>query len=325
MGAIAAVVGALGITGAGIRARLGQATTQLQTYLWGAELDLAVADAVLIGPEGWGAGLGHVPAIGPVPMAASNLETLREFRDALRDDKSRQRRKRIGSPLAPEAEFIDASGVGSRGKGRDEIIRWLLRERDAAAQIAATPESVVAGRPGWLVTCVGERADACWVREGQIRHWQRFSDIDSAREKSWSSTRRSGGRLAQLEQFGPIGWARTESRGAGEAIVDHCKKLIDAVPGVRTPERLEGSAREVPDEADGVRGADPAAAGHDPPVLRGLPRPPPRGPPQHTPARLVATASLGRASHRGAPTYSRAHDTQCGGGTTGVPSGRWIE
>jgi hypothetical protein len=36
VGAIATVVGAVGITGAGIRARLGQATTQLPTFLWGA-------------------------------------------------------------------------------------------------------------------------------------------------------------------------------------------------------------------------------------------------------------------------------------------------
>jgi hypothetical protein len=191
VGAIATVVGALGLTGAGIRARLGQATTQLQTYLWGAELDLAVADAVLIGPEGWGAGLGDVPAIGPVPMAASNLETLQEFRNAVRDDKSRQRKKRIASLLAPEAEFIDASGKSRNGP--DEIIRWLLRERDAAIQIAATPESVVAGRPGWLVTCVGDRADACWVREGQIRLWQRFPDINSAREKAGIPPEDAGG------------------------------------------------------------------------------------------------------------------------------------
>jgi hypothetical protein len=191
VGAIATVVGALGITGAGIRARLGQATTQLQTYLWGAELDLAVADAVLIGPEGWGAGLGNVPAIGPVPMAASNLETLREFRKALREDKSRQRRKTIASLLSPEAEFIDASGKSRNG--RDEIIRWLLRERDAAIEIAATPESVVAGRPGWLVTCVGDRADACWVREGQIRLWQRFSDINHARERAGIPPEHAGG------------------------------------------------------------------------------------------------------------------------------------
>ena len=100
VGVIATVVAALGITGAGIRARLGQATTQLQTFLWGAELDLAVADAVLIGPEGWNAELGDVPAIGPVPKAASNLETLQEFRKALRDDKSRQR-KGSSPPCSP--------------------------------------------------------------------------------------------------------------------------------------------------------------------------------------------------------------------------------
>ncbi len=191
VGVIATVVAALGITGAGIRARLGQATTQLQTYLWGAELDLAVADAVLIGPEGWNAELGDVRAIGPVPKAASNLETLQEFRNALRDAKSRQRRKRIASLLAPETEFIDPSGESRNG--RDEVIRWLLRERDAAIQIAVTPESVVAGRPGWLVTCVGDRADACWVREGQIRYWQRFSDINSAREKAGIPPEQAGG------------------------------------------------------------------------------------------------------------------------------------
>jgi hypothetical protein len=182
VGAIATVVGAVGITGAGIRARLGQVTAQLQTFLWGAELDFAVADAILIGPEGWKAELAHVPAIGPVPKAASNLETLREFRGALRDDKSKQRRRRLASLLATEAEFIDASGKQRQGPAK--ITGWLLRDREAMTRIAAKPQSVVAGRPGWLVADFGDRADACWVREGQIRHWQVFADIDSAREKA---------------------------------------------------------------------------------------------------------------------------------------------
>jgi hypothetical protein len=191
VGAIATVVGAVGITGAGIRARLGQATTQLQTFLWGAELDFAVADAVLIGPDGWKAGLADVPAIGPVPKADSNLETLTEFRGALRDDKSRQRRKKIASLLATEAEFIDASG--ERRQGRAKIVSWLLKDREAATRITATPQSVVAGRPGWLVASFDDRADACWLREGKIRHWEIFPDIDSARERAGLRSEEAGG------------------------------------------------------------------------------------------------------------------------------------
>ena len=128
-------------------------------------------------------------------MAASNLETLREFRNALRDDKSRQRRKTIASLLSPEAEFIDASGKSRNG--RDEIIRGL-RERDAAIEIAATPRAWSRVGRGWLVTCVSDRADACWVREGQIRLWQRFSDINHAREKAaFSAPTRGAPRLGK--------------------------------------------------------------------------------------------------------------------------------
>jgi hypothetical protein len=78
VGAIAAAAGVLGITGAGIRARLGGVATRLQSRLWGAELDFAIADAILTGPEGWGASVKDVavPASGAAPRVAANPEVL---------------------------------------------------------------------------------------------------------------------------------------------------------------------------------------------------------------------------------------------------------
>ena len=72
----------------------------------GRELDLAIAEAVLIGPTGWGASVGRVPAAGTPPRVAANIEKLGEFRDAVRG----RRENELAGLLAAEAEFI----VGER-------------------------------------------------------------------------------------------------------------------------------------------------------------------------------------------------------------------
>lgn len=182
VGAIATALGAVGITGAGLRARLSRATSELETHIWGAELDLAIAEAVLIGPEGWNARRIEVPAIGPVPKAASNLEIVRNFRDLLRDATRLWQRRRIAALLAPDAEFIDASGESRTG--RESIANWLIRDPAAAKQIADNPRRLVAGRPGMLVSEFDDQADVWWVREGKIRYWQRFSNQASARARA---------------------------------------------------------------------------------------------------------------------------------------------
>jgi hypothetical protein len=175
VGAIAAAAGAVGITGAGLRARLGKAATYLENRLWGAELDLAIAEAVLIGPTGWGAGVGRValPAAGAPPRAAENIETLGKFRDALQG----KREEELAELLAADAEFIAA---GPPRHGRDEVVEWL-RSAPESSRIASEPQRVLAARPGFLVTYVEAGADVWRLQEGMIRRWQAFADRDEAR------------------------------------------------------------------------------------------------------------------------------------------------
>jgi hypothetical protein len=174
VGAIAAAAGAVGITGAGLRARLGKAATYLENRLWGAELDLAIAEAVLIGPTGWGASVGRVPAAGAPPRVAANIETLGEFRDAVRG----RREKELAGLLAADAEFI----VGERPRrGRDAITEWLLSAPEAS-RLSAEPQRVLAARPGYLVAYVEAGADVWRLQEGTIRRWQTFADRDEARD-----------------------------------------------------------------------------------------------------------------------------------------------
>jgi hypothetical protein len=175
VGAIAAAAGAVGITGAGLRARLGKAATYLEDRLWGAELDLAIAEAVLIGPTGWGASVGQVdlPPTGAPPRAAQNIETLGEFRDAVQG----KREQELAELLAPEAEFILEGGAR---RGRSAVVEWLLSAPEST-RIASEPHRVVAARPGYLVTYLEPGADVWRLQEGRIRRWQSFADRDEAR------------------------------------------------------------------------------------------------------------------------------------------------
>jgi hypothetical protein len=58
---------------------------------------------------------------------------------------------------------------------------------------------------------------ACWVKGGQIRHWQIYSDVNSAREKAHPSTRR-GGRLVQEKG---TGWATSEDASGARCRKPH--------------------------------------------------------------------------------------------------------
>jgi hypothetical protein len=182
LGAIAAILSAVGITGAGLRARLGRATAQLETRLWNAELDLAIAEAVLIGPEGWGVQISKdtaVPATGPTPKVSGNLETLEAFRNALAElpgarminDRERNRLlEEIKPLLTSNAEFI--TEAGRRVNGRNAVARWLLEDPVTARRVGSEPKRVIAAAPGILVAYVEAGGDVWWVREGKVRRWR---------------------------------------------------------------------------------------------------------------------------------------------------------
>jgi hypothetical protein len=100
--AIAAALGAVGVTTAGIRRFAGSKATQLQEWLWAAELDFAIANAITKGPTGWSGTVGsQLPAAGASPSAAHYLKTLEQFRDRV----SKGRRGPIVELLAPRVTF----------------------------------------------------------------------------------------------------------------------------------------------------------------------------------------------------------------------------
>jgi hypothetical protein len=175
IGSILAAFGAIGITSAGIRARLGDVTGHLQSQLWGAELDRAIAEAVLTGPDDWDAKVEdiHVPASGAPPKTAANLETLREFRDGVRSGSER----RIARLLAPEAEFVLPRGEPVRGQ--KSVAKWLLKQPQAV-RIGTEPESVVGVKPGVLVSSLDGGAAIWRVREGKVRWRKGFDTVSEA-------------------------------------------------------------------------------------------------------------------------------------------------
>jgi hypothetical protein len=163
-GALLAAAGAVGLTGAGARARAADAASGLQGKLWNAELDGAIASAITIGPTDWGIEIGKddVPGHGAVPRASDNLTTLRRFRKALKQ----RNRRRLTALLAPTADF----GTGDRD--RTELVAWLLE--DPPDHIADEPARLIAGRPGYLLAYLEHRVDVWRIQEGRVRLWRPF-------------------------------------------------------------------------------------------------------------------------------------------------------
>lgn len=175
LGAVFTAFGAIGITGAGVRARLGSIATSLQSQLWGAALDRAIGEAALIGPTGWDAKVAgvEVPASGAAPKAAANIETLRNFRRALDSGSPRK----IGKLLAPNADFRDGSGPCP---GPNEVAQWLSR-LPAGAMIAAEPSRIESPGPSVLVSSRKDgAAEVWWIQEGKVRYWREFADRGEA-------------------------------------------------------------------------------------------------------------------------------------------------
>jgi hypothetical protein len=175
VGAVLTAAGALGITGAGLRARLGGIAGQLQKRLWGAELDLAIARAVLIGPAGWDGGIegATVPATGVAPKVALNLAALGDFRRAVEG----RRPKTIAEHIAADAEFSPAEGPLLRG--HEDIVDWILN--GGGARISPEPRSLEAVGPGFLVAHRADGADLWRIQEGKVRRWQSCEDAEKAR------------------------------------------------------------------------------------------------------------------------------------------------
>lgn len=197
-GALLAAAGALGITGAGVRARLGDVASELQSQLWGAELDVAIAEAILIGPVGWNAEVENLPARGTQPKVAQNAQTLCDLRTHVR----LKSRKAIEALLAPDVEFVLPDGQTRRG-ARD-VARWLC-EAQQAGRIGKEPDAVDAITPGILVSLLDGGAAVWRVREGKVRWREGFEDAKEALERAESLGPRRLAKQTRQEANGAAG------------------------------------------------------------------------------------------------------------------------
>jgi hypothetical protein len=190
VGLFLAILGALGVTGAGARTQLGKVTGQLQSELWGAAMDRAIAEAVLSGPTGWGTGVAKVsvPASGASPNLGANLKVLNEFRHQA---KRRWRRKKVLELLAIDAVFFPKPNAPIHGN--EEIAGWL-REGTNARRITSEPDRVDELAPGVLLSGRKDSTASIWrVQEGTVRWWRGYdsraaagADAEQLSRHAWS-------------------------------------------------------------------------------------------------------------------------------------------
>lgn len=197
LGSILAVLGALGITGGSVQARLKGVADELQTELWGAEMDRGIADAVLIGPSGWGIKIADidVPASGAELVAATNITKLHEFARAVNKGSPR----RIKKLLSADAEFAPGPRAKTL-KGEEQILSWLSNDLNTD-QITTEPEKIEVLRQGILVSDDGKRGGAVWrIREGKIRRWKSFPTFKQAKADANKLVPAPGGAISDREQ-----------------------------------------------------------------------------------------------------------------------------
>ncbi|MEA2427602.1 MAG: hypothetical protein QOF37_1230 [Thermoleophilaceae bacterium] len=177
VGGIAAAAGAVGITGAGLRSRASRVAMQLEGRLWAAEMDVAIADAITVGPEGWGVSVKDIslPAAGETPKAGGQLRLIAAFQRALEkgDHKALDR-------LLAKRVFFDVNGTKIEERGK--VVSWASDLPDAERrELARRAGQVVAGYPGSFVVYVEDGGDLWRVRENKISCWRTFGKRDEAR------------------------------------------------------------------------------------------------------------------------------------------------
>jgi hypothetical protein len=178
LGAVVAAGGAI-LGGASFRARVGVLSTHLQDHLWGAALDEAIGEAVLVGPEKWGQTVASVPASGAPPKASANLERLTEFQRAV----ARGSVRKLEKLIAPGATFMPCDDP--LGQPVEDVATWLLG-LPAINRIARTPDETKSPWPSVLVSHrtkdEKDGIDVWWIQEGKIRFWREFTKKDDADE-----------------------------------------------------------------------------------------------------------------------------------------------
>jgi hypothetical protein len=155
IGAISAAAGSVGITWRSLASRVGKVAADVESHLWGAELDVAVAVAITRGPDGWGQEPSDLarklPAAGEEPQATADLMVISQFQTALEKNRLAKPRDALlvarrltpntqrlpdvlnaNAPTAeellhPYARFTPRAGVYEpiHIQGRTNVVAWL--------------------------------------------------------------------------------------------------------------------------------------------------------------------------------------------------------
>lgn len=183
-GGVLSVLGVAGITTGTLKRAFSDVANEVEAQVWGAELDMAIADAATVPPGDWRMSIRSIeapPARGLDPAVASNARTVHKLSKAVsghRRGPQLLRERKVAGLLHDKCEFHTGDGV---------IVRRHLARRLLAQKFLATdPKKLVAGVPGRLVSQHDDRSTAkeralVWTfRHGKIRHLQEHPDWEAA-------------------------------------------------------------------------------------------------------------------------------------------------
>jgi hypothetical protein len=145
-GAALSVLGAFGISAASLKATVADVGKDLATHVWGAELNLAIAEAITIKPGRWNVKWKKViiPPRGEDPHVAHNADRLTQLLEAV---VARTRaRTRIVDYLHSECRLLEDNSQTANTK--EGVAAWLLTQ----AQMLREPEDPVPGIAGRLLS-----------------------------------------------------------------------------------------------------------------------------------------------------------------------------
>jgi 3',5'-cyclic AMP phosphodiesterase CpdA len=192
IGAVLSGLGVVGITSASLRSAFSDVAKEIETQVWGAELDYAIADAVTVPPGDWRVTLRKIdvpPARGLDPHIAANSRTVHRVSHAIRRRRSKLRKRwQVQKYLDEKGTYETLAGIlqADRGSGmrrRMKIAKGLIDHN----ALGCEPQRVAAGAPGRIVSrhedAARHRVSAfVWTfRHGRVHHIKQYDDYDVAR------------------------------------------------------------------------------------------------------------------------------------------------
>lgn len=183
-GVLLSIVGALGITTASLKRAFSSVTSDLEHQLWGAELDAAIAEAIVVAPGDWQMKLKKIdlpPRRGSDPGIASNARIVHEVATAISARRRPQwlRQRSIDDHLH---ELFKYRPIGGPTIAEEPARRRLL----ASAYLGMDPTQLRAGAPGRLASehqNGGDIRAAVWTfHQGKLFRLEEAQDYAEARE-----------------------------------------------------------------------------------------------------------------------------------------------